>query len=182
MENDIEILKTTPRKDIQWIDSLNVQHENTTTYDAMGYSKFYHVNKTRHHQAFTRVQMLPTSRMGKAIGNKPKGMKYKVHIRAGVNIIPLSTYQCINCSEFDKEDKPIDHGQDRSILKNCCGSSIWKYGIRFILGINNTGIFFNIEEAQGPILLWLNRMGKWGSSSHPWVSTETTDIHQEQHS
>ena len=56
--------------------------------------------------------MFPTNRMGKAMGNKAKGMKCKLDTGAGVNIIPLSIYKYIDLSEFDKQGKLIDdHGQ-----------------------------------------------------------------------
>ena len=45
---------------------------------------------------FTRVQMFPMNRMGKATGNKPKGIKCKLDTGAGVTIMPLSIYQYIS--------------------------------------------------------------------------------------
>ena len=76
------------------------------------YSKVHNVHKARSHQAFTRVQLSPMNRMGKATGNKLKGMKCKLDMGVGVNIMPLSIYQYINPSEFDEKGKPIDgHGQ-----------------------------------------------------------------------
>ena len=81
--------------------------------------------KQRSHQAFTRVQMFPMNSMGKAVGNKPKGMKFKLDTGAGVNIMPLSIYQYINPSEFEEQGKPIDgHGQYKTILKDYNGNSI----------------------------------------------------------
>ena len=79
--------------------------------------------------------MFPTNRMGKATGNKPKGMTCKLDTGAGVNIMPLLTYKYINPSEFNEQGKPIDgHGQYISILKDYCGNPIQQYGIRVILG------------------------------------------------
>ena len=73
--------------------------------------------------------------MGKAMGNKPKGMKCKLDTWAGVSIMPLSMYQYINPSEFDEQGKPIDgHGQYKTILKDYSGNPIQQYGIRVILG------------------------------------------------
>ena len=124
------------------------------------------------------------NRMGKVAGNKPKGMKCRLDTRAGVNIMHLSIYQYINPSEFDEQGKPIEgHGQYRTILKDYNGNPIQWYGIRVILGKWNNQYWrfvFHIVEAEGPILPGLNTMRKMGLfTRHPRVSTETTDIHQE---
>ena len=51
--------------------------------------------------------------------------------QGGGNIMPLSTYQYINPSEFDKQGKPIyGHDQDRTIQKEYNGKSIQQHGIR----------------------------------------------------
>ena len=106
------ILETTTREDIPWIDSRHVQSENNTTYSAKGCAKVHEAHKTRSHQAFTRVLMFPTNRIGKATSNKPKGMKCRLDTGADVSIMPLSTYKYMNPSEFDEQGKPIDgHGQ-----------------------------------------------------------------------
>ena len=124
MANENEILETTPREDIPCIDSICVQSDNTTTYTAKGCPMVHEAHKTRSHQAFTRVLMFPTNGTGKVTGNKPKGMKCKLDTGAGVNIMPLSTYEYINPSECDEQGKPIDdHGQSRSILKDYNGKS-----------------------------------------------------------
>ena len=93
------------RENIPWIDSIHVQSENTTTYSAKGYSKVHNAHKTRSYQAFTRVQMFPMNGMGKATGNKSKGMKCKLDTGPGINIMPLLIY---NPSEFNEQSKPID--------------------------------------------------------------------------
>ena len=63
--------------------------------------------------------MFPTNWYSKATGNKPKGIKCKLDTGAGVNIMPLSTYQFINPSEFDNNGKPINgYGQDRTTLND----------------------------------------------------------------
>ena len=55
--------------------------------------------------------------------------------RAGVNIMPLSTYKHTNPSEFDEQGNPIDdHSQYRSILIHYSDNLIQQYGIRVILG------------------------------------------------
>ena len=96
------ILETTPREDIPWIDSIHVQSENITTYSTKGCAKVHRAHKTRSHQVLTRLLMFPANRMGKATGNKSKGMKCKLDKGAGVNIMPLSTYKYINALEFDE--------------------------------------------------------------------------------
>ena len=56
--------------------------------------------------------------LSKATDNKPKGMKCKPNTEAGDTIMPLSTYQYLNPSEFDEQCKPIDcHSQYTAILK-----------------------------------------------------------------
>ena len=45
--------------------------------------------------------------MAKGTGNKSKGIKCKLDMGAGVNIMPLSTYKYINPSEFDEQGKPM---------------------------------------------------------------------------
>ena len=155
--DDGEVLETMQRENIPWIDSIHVQSENTTTYSAKGYSKVHNVHKTRSHPAFTRVQIFPMNRMGKAKGNKPRGMKSKLDTGAGINIKPLSIYQHINPSEFDGQGKPIDgHGQYKTNLKDYNGNPIQQYRIRVILGKWNHQYWrfvFYIVEAEGPILL-----------------------------
>ena len=131
------------------------------------------------HQAFTRVLMFPTNRMGKATDNKPKGMKCKLDTGVCINIMPLSTHKYINSSEFDEQGKSIDGcGQYRSILKDYNGNPIQQYGIKVTLGKwNNQYWNFHVVEAEGHILLGQNTMRKMGLfKMHPRVSTETTDI------
>ena len=65
------------------------------------------IHKTKNHQAFTKVEMFTTNWMGKATGSKPAIMKCKLDTGAGVNVMPLSTYQHVNPSEFDKKFQPI---------------------------------------------------------------------------
>ena len=165
MVDDEEVLETTQRENIPWIDSIHVQSENTTTYSAKGYSKVHNVHKTKSCQAFTRVQMFPMNRMGKAAGNKPKDMKCKLDTGVGVNIMPLSIYQYISPSEFDEQCKPTDgHGQYRTILKDYNGNPIQQYGIRVILGK------WNHQYWRRTILLGLSTMRKIGLfMRHPRV-------------
>ena len=94
-------------------------------------------------------------------------------------------YHYISPSEFDKQSKPIDgHGQDKTILKGYIGNLIQEDGIKVILGKwNNQSWRFvaQVVESQEPILIGLNTMRKMGIfTRHPEVSTESTDIHQEQ--
>ena len=73
--------------------------------------------------------------MGKAIGKKPTIMKCKLGTGASVNVMPVSTYQHVSPSEFDKKGPPISgYGQDSTILKGYNGYHIQHYGIRVILG------------------------------------------------
>ena len=85
-------------------------------------------------------------------------MKCKLDIGAGVSIMPLSIYQYINPSEFDKQGKPIDgYGQYRTIIKDYTGNPIQQYGIRVILGKWNHQYWrfaFHIIEAEGPHMAW----------------------------
>ena len=123
--------------------------------------------------------------MGKATGNEPKGMKCKLDMSTGINIMPLSTYKYLNPSEFDKQNKPIDgHAQYRTILKDYNGNLIQRYGIWVIFDKWNNQYFrfvFPIVETEGSILLGLNTMRKmWLFTRHLRVSTETTDVHKEQ--
>ena len=83
MADDGEVLATMQRENIPWIDSIHVQSEKTTTYSDKGYSKVHNVLKTRVHQALTRVQMFSMNRIGKATGNKQKGMKCKQETGGG---------------------------------------------------------------------------------------------------
>ena len=69
--DDGKVLETMQRENLPWKDSIHIQFENTTTYSAKGYSKVHNVHETRNHQAFTRVQLFPMNRMGRATGNKP---------------------------------------------------------------------------------------------------------------
>ena len=69
--------------------------------------------------------MFPTNWMGMATGKKATLMKCKLDIGASVNVMPLSTYQKINPSEFDKKGQPISgYGHDRTILKGYNGNPI----------------------------------------------------------
>ena len=100
--------------------------------------------------------MSQTNGMGKATGNKPKGMKCKQDTGTCVNIMPLSTYKYIKPSEFDEQGKPIDgHGQYRSILKITMATLFNSIGQGSFLanGITNTGYLFScVVEAEEPIL------------------------------
>ena len=152
LADDGEVLETMHTENTPWIDSIHVQSENTTTYSAKGYSKVDNIHTTRSHQSFTRIQMFPMNKMGKATDNKPKGMKYKLDTGAGVNIMPLSIYQYINPSEFDEQGRPIDgHGQYKTILKDYNGNPTQQYGTRVILGKWNHQYWrfvFHIVEAE----------------------------------
>ena len=52
---------------------------------------------------------------------------------ADVPVIPLSTYQHVNTSEFDTQGQCIgDYGQDKTILKEENDNHIKQYDIRVI--------------------------------------------------
>ena len=47
--------------------------------------------------------MFQNNRIGKATVNKQKGMKCKLDMGLGVNIMPLSTNKYLNPSKFDEQ-------------------------------------------------------------------------------
>ena len=124
--------------------------------------------------------MYPNDTSGKTTG-KPREMKCKLDTGASVKVMPLAPYKLINHSEFDKDNKPIGgFGQDRTTLRGYSGNVIKQYGTRLIKAFWNNkywGIFFHIVETQGPILLGLNAMRKFGLfKKHPRISKETVDL------
>ena len=128
--------------------------------------------------------MFPTNWMGKATGKKLTIMKCKLDTELSVNVMPLSTHQHINHSQFDKKGQPINgYGHDRTILKGYNGNSIKQYGIRVILGKWNNQYWrfvFHIVEAKGPVLLGLNTLRKMGIFTvHPSITIKAIDINPE---
>ena len=124
--------------------------------------------------------MYPTDTSGKTTG-KPREMKCKLDTGASVNVMPLAAYKLINPSEFDKDNKPKGgFGQDRTTLRGYSGNVIQQYGTRLIKAFWNNqywGMLFHIIETQGPILLGLNTMRKFGLfTKHPRISIETVDL------
>ena len=108
-------------------------------------------------------------------------MKCKLDTRASVNVMPLAAYKIINPSEFTKDNKPIGgFGQDRTTLRGYSGNIIKQYGTRLIKAFWNNKywvILFHIVETQGPILLGLNAMRKFGLfTKHPRISIQTVDL------
>ena len=69
-------------------------------YTKKGFLEVHNVHKTESHQAFTKVEMFLTNWMGKATGKKPIIMKCNLDTGTSVNVMPLSTYQELNPSEF----------------------------------------------------------------------------------
>ena len=62
--------------------------------------------------------MFATNWIGKATSKKATLMKCKLDTKAGVHVLPLSTYQKINPSKLDKKAQPISgYGHDRIVLK-----------------------------------------------------------------
>ena len=124
--------------------------------------------------------MYPTDTSGRTTG-KPIEMTCKLDTGASVNVMPLAAYKLINPSEFDKDNKPIGRfSQDRTTLRGYSGNIIKQYGARLIKAFWNNkywGILFHIVETQGPILLGLNAMRKFGLfTKHPRISIETVDL------
>ena len=136
--DDGKILETTQRENIPWLDIMDVYsdtQDNTSIYTKKGFLEVHNVHKTRSHQMVTQVEMFPTNGMGKVTGKNPTIMKCKPDTGASVNVMPLSTYQYINPSKFDKKGQPISgYGHNRTILKGYNGNPIQHYGIRVILG------------------------------------------------
>ena len=138
------------------------------------------VHKPMRYQAFTRVSMYPTDTSGKTTG-KPTEMKCKLDTGASVNVMPLAAYKIINPSEFTKDNKPIGgFGQDRTTLRGYSANVIKQYGTRLIKAFWNSKywvILFHIIQTQGPILLCLNAMRRFGLfTKHPRVTIETVDL------
>ena len=133
-----EILETIHEENIPWLDTIDLNQEslnNTTDYTHKG---FLEVHKTKIYQAFIKVEMFPTNWMVKSTGNKPMIIKCKLDTGAGVNAMPLSTYQHFNHSVFDKQGQPMGgYGQDRTILKRHNGKSMQQY---------STGVIFSRQN------------------------------------
>ena len=62
--------------------------------------------------------MFQTNGIGNATGDKLLVIKCKLDTEAGVNVMPVSTYQYVNTLEFDEQGKPDGgYGKNRTILK-----------------------------------------------------------------
>ena len=99
MADDGEILEATQRENIPWLDIIYVYPDtqnNASIYTERGFLEIHNVQKTKSHQAFTKLEMFPTNWMGEATGKKATLMKCKLDTGASVNVMPLSTYQTIN--------------------------------------------------------------------------------------
>ena len=163
----------------EFVGSIDVFVDEDTTSQPKGNLDVFIVHKPMRYEAFTRVSMYPTDTSGKTTG-KPIKMKCKLDTGASVNVMPLAAYKLINPSEFTKDNKPIGgFGQDRTTLRGYSGNIIKQYGTRLIKAFWNNKywvILFHIVETQGPILLGLNAMQKFGLfTKHPRVSMETVD-------
>ena len=153
------------------VGSIDVSVDEDTTSQPKGNLAMHTVFNPRRHQAFTRVSMYPTDTSGRTTG-KPIEIKCKLDTGASVNVIPLATYKIINPSEFTKDNKPIGgFGQDRTTLRGYSGNIIKQYATRLIKAFRNNKywvILLHIVETQGPILLGLNAMRKFGLfTKHP---------------
>ena len=164
----------------EFVNPIDVFVDEDTTSQLKGNLDVHTVQKPMRYQAFTRVRMYPTDTIGKTTG-KPIEMKCKLDTGASVNAMPLAAYKLINPSEFDKDNKPIGgFGQDRTTLRGQSGNVIKQYGTRLIKAFWNNKywrILFYIVQTQGPILLGLNAMKKFGLfTKHPRISIETVDL------
>ena len=162
------------------VGSIDVFVDEHTTSQPKGNLDVLTVHKPKRHQAFTRVSMYPTDTSWRTT-DKPIEMKCKLDTGASINVMPLAAYKLINPSEFDKDNKPIGgFGQDRTTLRGYSGNIIKQYEMRWIKAFWNNkywGILFHIVETQGPILLALNAMRKFGLfTKHPRISIETVDL------
>ena len=164
----------------EFVDPIDVLVDEDTTSQAKGNMDAHTGHKPMRYQAFTRVSMYPTDTSGKTAG-KPIEMKCKLDTGASVNVMPLAAYKLINPSELDKDNRPIrGFGQDRTTLRGYSGNIIKQYGTRLIKAFWSNKywvILFHIVETQGPILLGLNALRKFGLfTKHPRISFETVDL------
>ena len=164
----------------EFVDTIDVFVDEDTTSQPKGNLDVHTVHKPERYQAFTTVQMYPTDTSGKTTG-KPREMKCKLYTGASVNVMPLAAYKLINPCEFKKGNKPEGgFGQDRTTLRGYSGNVIKQYGTRLIKAFWNNqywGKLFHIVETQGPILLGLNTMRRFGLfTKHPRISIETVDL------
>ena len=164
----------------EFVDPIDVLVDEDTTSQPKGNMDVHTGHKPMRYQAFTRVSMYPTDTSGKSAG-KPIEMKCKLDTGASVNVMPLAAYKLIKPSELDQDNKPIGgFGQDRTTLRGYSGNIIKQYGTRLIKAFWNNkywAILFHIVETQGPILLGLNAMRKFGLfTKHPRISIETVDL------
>ena len=164
----------------EFVGTIDVFVDEDATSQPKGNLAVHTVHKPKRYQAFTRVSMYPTDTSGKTTG-KPIEMKCKLDTGDSVNVMPLAAYKLTNHSEFDKDNKPTGgFGQDRTTLRGYSDNIIKQYGTRLIKAFWNNkywGILFHIVETQGPILLSLNAMTKFGLfTKHPRISTEIVDL------
>ena len=164
----------------EFVGTIDVCVDEDTTSQPKGNLDVHTVHKPMRYQAFTRVSMYPTDTSGKTTG-KPIEMKCELDTGASVNVMPLAAHELINPSQFDKDNKPIGgFGQQRTTLRGYSGNIIKQYGTRLIKAFWNNkywGILFHNVETQGPILLGLNAMRKFGLfTKHPRISIKTVDL------
>ena len=118
-------------------------------------------------QAVTFVNMYPTSVQGKNTG-PAKQVKCMIDSGAGANLMSLDDYKKVNPSEFDEAGNSLaGFSNDKTPLKAYGGKTIQQYGVRVInCQWDNKYIkpIFHIVEANGPILLALTTLRKWGCS------------------
>ena len=164
----------------EFVGTIDVFVDENTSSIPKGNLDLCTVCKPKRHKTFTRVRMYPTDTSGTTTG-KPIEKKCKLDTGASVNVMSLAAYKLINPSEFNKDNKPKGKfGQDRTTLIGYSGNVIKQYGTRLIKAFWNNqywAILFYIVETQGPILLGLNAMRKFGLfTKHPRISIQTVDL------
>ena len=162
------------------VDTIDVFVDDDATSQPKGYLDVHTVHRPKRYQAFTRVSMYPTDTSGRTT-SKPREMKCKFDTGASINVMPLAAYKLINTSEFDKDNESKGgFGQNRTTLRVYSGNVIKQYGTRLIKAFWNNQyrkMLFHIVETQGPILLGLNTMRKFGVfTKHPRISIEAVDL------
>ena len=167
---------------VAWTDSIDIFPDISDTINYQSKDvQVDNVCQKQKSQAFTFVNMYPTSLQGKNTG-PAKQVKCKIDSGAGANLMSLDDYKKVNPSEFDEAGNSLaGFSNDKTTLKAYGGKTIQQYGVRVInCQWNNKCIrpIFHIVEAKGPILLGLTTLRKMGLfHKHPRVFIESMDIH-----
>ena len=168
---------------IAWTDSIDIFPDTSgninSQYKDVQVDNVYQKQKS---QAFTFVNMYPTSLQGKNTGPAQQ-FKCKIDSGAGASVMSLDDYKKVNPSEFDEAGNSlVGFSNDRTTLKAYGGKTIKQYGVRALnCQWDNKLIrpIFHTVEAKGPILLGLPTLRRMGLfQKHPRVFIEHIDIHQ----